>query len=281
LAPALADPAAMHARRWGDLRLRVLSAAVLLPIALICVWVGGMPFLVLVAVGTAGLVWEWLQLWRGAGGALSPFPVEASAGKRDRFDQDFHRAPPRTPSPQGARVQRTLAVAEPGIIALLSGLVVILLAALCVAWLRADHRVGLYNLLFLLIVVWCSDSGAYLTGRVVQGPKLAPRISPGKTVAGAAGGLAAAVLGGICVALTVPHPTSLWDAAILAALLGVAAQAGDLVESYVKRRLGTKDSGRLIPGHGGLLDRLDALIAAALAAAVLALVQGPGVVLWG
>jgi phosphatidate cytidylyltransferase len=178
-------------------------------------------------------------------------------------------------------VQRTLAIAEPGIVALLSGLVVILLAALCFAWLRADPQVGLYNVLFLVILVWCSDSGAYLTGRMVRGPKLAPRISPGKTVAGAAGGLAAAMLGGICVALTVPHPTSLWDAAFVAALLGVAAQAGDLLESYVKRRLGTKDSGRLIPGHGGLLDRLDALIAAALAAAVLALAQGPGVVLWG
>ncbi len=166
-------------------------------------------------------------------------------------------------------------------LALLSGLVVILLAAFCVAWLRADPEVGLYNLLFLLILVWCSDSGAYVTGRVVRGPKLAPRISPGKTVAGAAGGLAAAVLGGTCVALTVPHPTSLWDAAIVAALLGVAAQAGDLLESYAKRRFGTKDSGRLIPGHGGLLDRLDALIAASLVAAVLALAQGPGVVLWG
>jgi phosphatidate cytidylyltransferase len=270
----------MRARRWGDLRLRVLSAAVLVPIALICVGVGGMPFLILVAVGTAGLMWEWLQLWRGARGASPPSSFGKPAENRD-LDRHVRHAGPPTPSSRGAGVQRTLFVAEPGIVALLSGLVVILAAALCVAWLRTDHRVGLYNLLFLLILVWCSDSGAYITGRMVRGPKLAPRISPGKTVAGAAGGLAAAVLGGICVALTVPHPTSLWNAATVAGLLGVAAQAGDLLESYVKRRFGTKDSGRLIPGHGGLLDRLDALIAAALVAAVLALAQGPGVVLWG
>jgi phosphatidate cytidylyltransferase len=283
LAPALADPAVMPARRWGDLRLRVLSAAVLVPIALICVWVGRVPFLILLAIGTAGLVWEWLQLWRGARSAAPPFAIGKPTGRRQHSEGNFRPAPPPTPPQQGAEVQRTLAVAEPSIVALLSGLVVILLAAFCIAWLRADPRVGRYNLLFLLILVWCSDSGAYLTGRIVRGPKLAPRISPGKTVAGAAGGLAAAVFGGICVALTVPHPTSfpLWGAAIVAAFLGVAAQAGDLLESYVKRRFGTKDSGRLIPGHGGLLDRLDALIAATLAAAVLALAQGPGVVLWG
>jgi phosphatidate cytidylyltransferase len=281
LAPALANRAAPRARRWGDLRLRILSAAVLAPIALFCVWVGRVPFLILVAVTTAGLVWEWLQLWRGARGASPLFPVWKGALRRDWSDPDIRRAPPPYRLPQQEGGQNTLAVARPGIVALLSGLVAILLAAFCIARLRADPHVGLYNILFLLILVWCSDSGAYVTGRIVRGPKLAPRISPSKTVAGAAGGLAAAVFGGICVALAVPRPTSLWHAAMVAALLGVAAQAGDLVESYVKRRFGAKDSGRLIPGHGGLLDRLDALVAAVLVAAVLALAQEPGVVLWG
>ncbi len=281
MAPALADRGAVRARRWGDLRLRILSAAVLVPIALFCVWIGRVPFLVLVAVMTAGLVWEWLQLWRGARGVSPLFPLPNRAPAWDSADPDARRIPPPYPGPPPGGGQQTLAVARPGIVALLLGLGAILLAAVCVAWLRAEPRVGLYNLLFLLILVWCSDSGAYITGRIVRGPKLAPRVSPSKTVAGAAGGLAAAVLGGICVALAVPRPTSLWHAAMVAALLGVAAQAGDLVESYVKRRFGAKDSGRLIPGHGGLLDRLDALVAAALVAAVLALAQEPGVVLWG
>jgi phosphatidate cytidylyltransferase len=132
-----------------------------------------------------------------------------------------------------------------------------------------------------LLLVWSSDIGAYLTGRAVGGPKLAPHISPGKTVAGAVGGLAAAIIAGIAVALAVSRPTSLTHAAAAAAVLGVVAQAGDLLESHVKRRFGAKDSGWLIPGHGGLLDRLDALLAAALVAALLALAQGRGVVLWG
>lgn len=262
--------------------MRLLSAAVLVPIALFCVWVGRVPFLVLVAVTTAGLVWEWLQLWRGGRAASRLFPLPNRTSERDRADPGTRRttpAPYTGPRPDTGR--HTLSVARPGVVALLCGLGAILLAAVSVAWLRAEPRVGLYSLLFLLIIVWCSDSGAYVTGRIVRGPKLAPRISPSKTVAGAAGGLAAAVLGGICVALAVPRPTSLWHAAMVAALLGVAGQAGDLVESYVKRRFGAKDSGRLIPGHGGLLDRLDALVAAALVAAVLALAQEPGVVLWG
>lgn len=277
----LGDRTAPRARRWGDLRVRIVSAAVLVPIALVCLWVGRVPFLVLVAVTTAGLMWEWWQLWRGARGAPPLVSMPYGAERRDRSGSDVRHPAPPSPLPKREAAAHTSALDRPGIVALLAGLVVILLAACCVAWLRADPHVGLDNLLFLLILVWCSDSGAYITGRTVRGPKLAPRISPGKTVAGAAGGLAAAVLGGICVALAISRPTSLWHAALVAALLGVAAQAGDLLESYMKRRFGAKDSGRLIPGHGGLLDRLDALVAAALVAAVLALAQEPGVVLWG
>ena len=281
MAPGQADRAQVRTRRWGDLRKRIISAAVLAPIALFCVWVGRVPFLVLVAVITAGLVWEWVQLWRGARGVAPVVASRTGAAGTDQSDPGIRNAPLAGACLHEEAVQDTVAVARPGIVSLLCGLLVIAVAAVCVAWLRTEPRVGLYNILFLLILVWCSDSGAYLTGRIVRGPKLAPRISPGKTVAGAAGGLAAAVIGGICVALAAPLPTSLWHAAMAAALLGVAAQAGDLLESYVKRRFGAKDSGRLIPGHGGLLDRLDALVAAALVAAVLALAQEPGVVLWG
>ena len=140
---------------------------------------------------------------------------------------------------------------------------------------------GRANLLFLLLLVWASDIGAYLVGRPIGGPRLAPRISPGKTWSGAVGGLLAAVLVGVVAALpTAPTPPLVARAACSPALLGVVAQAGDLAESCVKRHFGVKDSGRLIPGHGGLLDRLDALLAVALAASLLALMQGRGVVLW-
>ncbi len=116
--------------------------------------------------------------------------------------------------------------------------------------------------LFVLVVVWCSDIGAYAIGRLVGGPRLAPAVSPGKTWSGAAGGLFAAVLGGMLVS----KMTAWWAAA--AAVLGVASQLGDLAESALKRHYGVKDSGTLIPGHGGLLDRLDGLMAAAVFIAV-------------
>ncbi len=137
---------------------------------------------------------------------------------------------------------------------------------------------GRTNLLFLLLLVWASDIGAYASGRAIGGPRLAPRISPGKTASGALGGLAAAVLVGVAAATI--SSTAVIRAGALAGLLGMVAQAGDLAESYAKRRFGVKDSGRLIPGHGGLLDRVDALLAVALAAAILALIDGRGVVLW-
>lgn len=224
----------MRGARWGDLRLRVLSAVVLAPLALICIWFGGVAFAVLVVATTIGVMIEWVQMVRaGHGGAAS----------------------------------------------LLAGAAYILLAAAGLFWLRADPLAGRANLLFLVALVWASDIGAYIAGRAIGGPRLAPRISPGKTVAGAVGGLLAAVLVGVAAALLVS--SSLWRAGALAGLLGVVAQGGDLLESCVKRHFGVKDSGRLIPGHGGLLDRLDALLAVALAASLLALIEGRGVVLWG
>jgi phosphatidate cytidylyltransferase len=203
------------------------------PVALVCVWVGGAAFVILVAVGVVGLAVEWLGLCRGSG----------SASLRS------------------------------------AGLVYILLAGAALLWLRLDSFVGRADVLFLLLVIWAGDIGAYLIGRWIGGPRLAPRISPGKTWSGAAGGLLAAIAAGLFVA-HVLSDTVTWRAVVIAAGLGVIAQGGDLLESFVKRRLEVKDSGRLIPGHGGLLDRLDGMLAAAPVAALLALNLGRGVVLW-
>ncbi len=131
-------------------------------------------------------------------------------------------------------------------------------------WLRMVRfeglpEAGLKLVLFILLVVVATDIGAYFAGRKIGGKKLAPSISPGKTWAGLGGGVVAAmVVGGVAHSF-VPFPTSFIMSILCGGLLALLAQAGDLFESYVKRRAGVKDSGRLIPGHGGLLDRVDGL----------------------
>ena len=161
---------------------------------------------------------------------------------------------------------------------LVPGVIVVWAAVAAFAWLRAGPA-GLGNVLFLLGLVWATDIGAYLVGRAIGGPRLAPRVSPGKTWAGAAGGLGFAACAGIgAAAISGAAPGR---AVAVAVGLSVVAQAGDLAESAAKRRFGVKDSGRLIPGHGGLLDRLDSTLAVALAGALLAFLRGGGVVLWG
>jgi phosphatidate cytidylyltransferase len=154
------------------------------------------------------------------------------------------------------------------------------LAAVALPWLRAEPAVGLANTLFVLCIVWASDIGAYLIGRLLGGPKLVPRISAGKTWSGAIGGLGSAALAGLAVAASVSQGFSAPHVIALGIGLGIVSQLGDLLESGLKRHFGVKDSGRIIPGHGGLLDRLDALLAVAPVAALLALTVGRGVVLW-
>jgi phosphatidate cytidylyltransferase len=151
--------------------------------------------------------------------------------------------------------------------------------ALALFWLRDDPVAGLTDVLFLLLIVWASDIGAYASGRLIGGPKLAPAISPGKTWSGAAGGLLSAMLVGLAASrFAMPSPMS--HGIAVAAVLGVLSQLGDLLESWLKRHFGVKDSSGMIPGHGGLMDRLDGVLAAAPAAALLALLLGRGVELW-
>ncbi|MCY0146723.1 phosphatidate cytidylyltransferase [Hoeflea sp. G2-23] len=139
------------------------------------------------------------------------------------------------------------------------------LSGLALAEIRGEGLFGLFAMLFVFAIVWATDILAYFCGRALGGPKLAPRISPGKTWSGAIFGAAAGVAAGIGVAMAVRQGGG-WMIPLVALTLAVASEAGDLFESWVKRRFGAKDSSHLIPGHGGVMDRVDGLVFAAFAA---------------
>lgn len=138
---------------------------------------------------------------------------------------------------------------------------------------------GAFSILWVVVVVWATDIGAYAVGRTVGGPKLAPSISPGKTRSGAVGGLVCAVIFAALLLMAFKVPLKFAHVAV-AALMSIVSQAGDLFESALKRRYGIKDSGTLIPGHGGFMDRFDGLWAAAPIAAVFCVILGGGVQRW-
>ncbi len=273
----MSEPAAAtsrHAGRWRDLARRTASACVLTPLAVACLWYGGAAWVVLITLATAALVWEWTRMLR--------LPVLAAASMLLGIAVVIMLILLRAPPPP------TLfsALFMVGLVHLLwfrrnapaVGVLAIGAPAIALIWLRLGSA-GLQNTLFLLLIVWSSDIGAYAIGRLIGGPRLAPAISPAKTWSGAAGGLLAAGLMGYVAAGALAPPTNL-HAFVLASFLGFVSQTGDLAESALKRYCRVKDSGQLIPGHGGVFDRVDGLLAAATAMALLAVAMGNGVVLW-
>lgn len=142
-------------------------------------------------------------------------------------------------------------------------------SGLALAEIRGEGHFGLFAMLFIFAIVWSTDILAYFCGRALGGPKLAPPISPGKTWSGAICGAIAGVGAGVGVALMVRQGAGMMIP-MIALVLSIASQIGDLFESWVKRRFGAKDSSRLIPGHGGVMDRVDGLVFAAFAAFLLA-----------
>jgi phosphatidate cytidylyltransferase len=136
---------------------------------------------------------------------------------------------------------------------------------------RLDHEEGFVALVFILLVVWCTDIGGYFAGRTIGGPKLWPRVSPNKTWSGAIGGFVASMI--VAAGFAMNSFGKMGPLLMIAAALSVASQLGDLFESAIKRRFGVKDSSHIIPGHGGLMDRLDGYVAAVVLAAIFGILR--------
>jgi phosphatidate cytidylyltransferase len=273
------------ASRWPDLRKRALSAALLVPAAILCIWLGAEAWAALMAAAVALLGWEWVRLCGFSTRRLPGLAVPVAVLVAGVLAVDgamlaalgvLAAAFAALWGVSAPRFRRAL----PGFW-LGFGVLYIGLAGVSLIHLRGDAAAGLSNVLFLFMVVWSSDIGAYLAGRRFGGPKLAPAISPNKTWSGAAGGLVSAMAVG-WLAAYVMEPAMLPPLRVLlvAAILGVLAQVGDLFESWLKRRFHVKDTSSLIPGHGGLLDRLDGVLSAAPAAALLGVLLGPGEAIW-
>lgn len=253
------------ARQMSNLQLRIISAIVLAAAVLVFTWLGGGAFRILMALMAALMFYEWCAMSRSEGSmrhqmiaavCLAAVLVGVVMGY------------PATGLLVLLAVSVVLSIVENKVAGqgmwVPAGLAYAGLSGLSLAFLRGDSHAGLLAILFLFVVVWATDICAYFVGRSLGGPKLAPSISPGKTQSGALGGTVGGVLAGMILAIYAGLP-NLPLLALVAFVLSVVSQMGDLFESWVKRRHGVKDSGKVIPGHGGVMDRVDGLVAAALA----------------
>ena len=270
---------------------RTASALVLAPLAIGAAFAGGWTFAAACTVTAALVLWEWSILvsraadWR----ILAPgVPALCAAAVLAQGNSPGMAIAAVALGAVGAaiatgvgprrRPARSVFWATAGV--LYAGIVLISPIVL-----RSDPQMGFAALAFLFATVWATDIFAYLTGRRLGGPLLAPRLSPKKTWSGAIGGLAGGVVAGALVAYASAgtYPVA---AGVLALILSIAAQGGDLLESSVKRRFGAKDTSALIPGHGGVMDRVDGFLVAALIAVVIgalrfgAAASARGLLLW-
>ncbi|NVO14021.1 MAG: phosphatidate cytidylyltransferase [Rhodoplanes sp.] len=267
---APASPGEPTARKRSDTLVRVVSAVVLAPLAIGAVVVGGWPFVLFWAVAAIGVYWEWTsEILRAPRRHLAiGVAVLAFAG----LIAGMGRPGLAVLVLIGGIAGMAYAIRERRAWCI-AGLVYAGLVLAGPVVLRADPVSGVAAIFFLFAVVWATDVLAYFGGRLIGGPKLAPPISPAKTWSGSLTGALGGVVAGVAVALVagVPNPLAV---AWLALVLSVVSQAGDLFESAIKRRFGVKDSSRIIPGHGGLMDRLDGFLAAAGVAALVGVMRG-------
>jgi phosphatidate cytidylyltransferase len=265
-----AAPAAVTGQDSRNLLTRIIAALVLAPIAIATAYAGGWLWTALVTLGAIGLYLEWLMVVSAA----RTIAVTVSGSVALAISGWYLAV---------GSIDVAFAALALGLVAvaLLSGdrrrwtaggFLYAAAAQAASVLVRLDHDEGLVALIFVLLVVWVTDIGGYFAGRGIGGPKLWPRVSPKKTWAGAVGGFAASLViaaGFAAFGLGKPLPLLM-----LGAILSIASQLGDLFESAIKRRFGVKDSSHIIPGHGGLMDRLDGFVAAIVLAAIFGILRG-------
>ncbi|MGI9426107.1 MAG: phosphatidate cytidylyltransferase [Hyphomicrobiaceae bacterium] len=257
----------------SELVARLLSATVLILISLACLWAGTFPFAVLVAVLGVAMCWEWGCAVR-AQSVDSSFVLHAATAVVASLGTVL----------AGPLIALTVVAAGSGALAIINlgksgfwsgiGALYVGLPAIGLVWMRNDVELGAIAVLFILCIVWAHDTFAMMVGRTVGGPRLWPRLTPNKTWSGAIGGLAASVIAGIVFAQFLATASG-WQLAGTGLALGLAGFAGDLVESAFKRVHGLKNASNLIPGHGGVLDRLDGVVAATLLSTLMAILINP------
>jgi phosphatidate cytidylyltransferase len=273
----------LQTARFGDLRQRAISGVVLGLGAFALLWLGGLWAATLIAALAGAMAWEWRAMTRGPSTAAladsAPLLLACAGGVLVAHFTGFAYGF------GWLGVMLLLAVGidlwrRPG----MSGWTLaggVYLGTACIGFLalRSFEPFGFLSVVWIALVVAASDIGGYFAGRLVGGPKLWPAISPKKTWAGLAGGVGLAfLLGGVFSWATTG--TYYQQVCAVSAVAALVAQAGDLAESAAKRHFGVKDSGTLIPGHGGALDRFDGLIAATLVAAAVTYGRGQTVFLW-
>ncbi len=267
-----ADPATEAARAGNNLALRVMSALVMAPLALAAAWYGGWAFALFWGLAAVAVAWEWITLVSGphhrpiVGTGAAALALAALVGWRD------HPAVAVLLVGVGALVG-TLLAPRGRRAWVAGGLLYAGIMLLAPLFLRRDPAYGFGAIVLLFAVVWATDILAYFGGRTFGGPKLLPSVSPKKTWSGAVCGTLGAMACGVAGAAWF-GARDLAAIAALALVLSVASQGGDLLESWIKRHFGAKDASHLIPGHGGVMDRLDGFWAAALVACAIGLSRG-------
>jgi len=276
-----ATPAVAGEQATRNLAMRVAAALVLAPLAIAIAYAGGWLWTMLVTLTAIGLYFEWLTVV----GARTPRLVVVGAAALAMAGLLLATG----------RIDASILVLVVGLAGVIvvspdrrlwtaTGFCYAAAAEVASVLVRHDQAHGFVALILILLVVWVTDIGGYFAGRGIGGPKLWPRVSPKKTWAGAIGGFAASLAvaaGFAAIGLGKTGPMLL-----LGAVLSIASQLGDLFESAVKRRFGVKDSSHIIPGHGGLLDRLDGFVAAIVLAAIFGFLRdgadgvGRGLMVW-
>jgi phosphatidate cytidylyltransferase len=265
----------------SELILRILSGLVLAPLAVGVAYLGGWAFVVFWSIAALLVLWEWCTLIAGgerstvlliAGAAVLLAMLLAATAADAEGSHSVRLVAGGTLLLMGMLATAALASSDRRVWTA-AGIPYAGLLGMAPIVLRNDAQYGFLAIAFLFAVVWATDIVAYFVGRAVGGPKLAPRISPKKTWSGAVGGTVAAVGAALTLAVAAGLP-NLPAVGLIAAAASALAQAGDLFESVLKRRFGAKDSSHLIPGHGGLMDRLDGFVTAAVFATLIGLIHG-------